>query len=38
MAQIARRYQISLAALQSANPRVQPRQLRVGQILVIPKP
>jgi tetratricopeptide (TPR) repeat protein len=38
MVQIARRYRISLGALQAANPRIQPRQLRVGQTLVIPSP
>jgi len=35
---IARRYRISTAALQSANPTIDERRLRPGQALVIPAP
>jgi tetratricopeptide (TPR) repeat protein len=35
---IARRYRISTAALQSANPTIDARRLRPGQALVIPPP
>jgi tetratricopeptide (TPR) repeat protein len=35
---IARRYRISTAALQSANPTIDERRLRPGQALVIPPP
>ena len=33
---IARRYGVSLGALQAANPRVQPRRMRIGTRLVVP--
>ncbi|MGH7585410.1 MAG: LysM peptidoglycan-binding domain-containing protein [Gemmatimonadales bacterium] len=36
MGGIARRYRVSLSALQDANPRVKPKSLRVGQRLIIP--
>jgi membrane-bound lytic murein transglycosylase D len=36
MGAIARRYGVSLAALQSANPAVNPRRMRVGQTLRVP--
>jgi tetratricopeptide (TPR) repeat protein len=36
LASIARKYNVRLAALQSANPRVDARRLRPGQTLVIP--
>jgi N-acetylmuramoyl-L-alanine amidase len=35
---IAQRYGITVAALQAANPGVDPRAMRVGTVLVIPKP
>jgi len=35
---IARRYNIKLSALESANPRMDARRLRPGQTLVIPPP
>lgn len=34
---IARHYHVSLAALLSANPGVDPRRMQVGQILVVPR-
>jgi tetratricopeptide (TPR) repeat protein len=37
-AAIARRYNIKLSALQSANPSMDARRLRIGQTLVIPPP
>jgi len=36
MAAVARRYQIRLPALQSANPGVDPKRLRAGQVLNLP--
>ncbi|MCZ6915764.1 MAG: LysM peptidoglycan-binding domain-containing protein [Gemmatimonadetes bacterium] len=36
LGEIARRYRVSLGALQAANPRVQPRRMYVGTRLVIP--
>lgn len=36
MGGIARRYRVSLSALQDANPRVKPKSMRVGQRLIIP--
>ena len=36
LALIARRYRISLGSLMAANPRIEPRHIRVGQTLVIP--
>jgi tetratricopeptide (TPR) repeat protein len=38
LAQIARRYNVKLSALQSANPSMDARRLRPGQTLVIPAP
>ena len=38
MAQVARRFGISQAKLQSANPTIEPRRLRAGQTLNIPNP
>jgi len=38
LASIARAYGISIPALQSANPRVDARRLKVGQVLQIPAP
>jgi membrane-bound lytic murein transglycosylase D len=37
MGAIARRYGVSMAAVQAANPGVHPRRLRVGQTLIIPR-
>jgi len=37
-ATIARRYGVSVEALLAANPQVNPRRLKIGQILSIPKP
>jgi tetratricopeptide (TPR) repeat protein len=37
-ASIARRYRISIASLQSANPTIDSRRLRPGQALIIPSP
>jgi cell wall-associated NlpC family hydrolase len=34
--EIAKRYKISLTALKRANPKVVPRRMRVGQIIVVP--
>ena len=36
MASIAKRYNIRLTSLQSANPSVEPRKLKSGQILNLP--
>ncbi len=36
MGQIARRYGVSLAELQDANPRARPKALAIGQALVVP--
>lgn len=36
MATISRRYNVKLSALQHANPRVEPRRLRPGQVLNLP--
>jgi LysM repeat protein len=36
LAAVARKYGIKLSALQAANPRVNPRQMKVGQTLVVP--
>lgn len=36
LATISRRYNIKLSSLQSANPRVDPRKLRAGQVLHLP--
>lgn len=33
---IARRYRVSVAMIQSANPRLRPRALRVGQRIIVP--
>lgn len=38
MAGIARRYRISVSALQAANPTIDARRMRPGQALVIPSP
>ncbi len=38
MAGIARRHGISLADLETANPAVNPKKLRAGQILILPEP
>lgn len=38
LAAIANRFGISLAALMEANPGVDPRRLRIGQEIVLPKP
>ena len=36
VSEIARRYHVSVAMLESANPRIKTRALRVGQRLIIP--
>jgi LysM repeat protein len=36
MASIGRRYGLSVAQMQSANPRVNPKKIRPGQALIIP--
>jgi LysM repeat protein len=36
MAQVARRFGVSIAKLQAANPGVEPKRLRGGQALNIP--
>jgi membrane-bound lytic murein transglycosylase D len=36
LSQIARRYRVSAAMIESANPRLQPRALRVGQRIIVP--
>lgn len=36
LSQIARRYRVSQAMIESANPRLRPRALRIGQRIVIP--
>jgi len=38
LASIARKQGISLAALESANPAVNPRKLKAGQVLNLPAP
>ena len=38
MAQVARRFGVSTARLQAANPTIEPRRLRAGQTLNIPNP
>lgn len=38
LAAIARQYGVSLEAVQAANPRVNPKRLRVGQTVVVPSP
>jgi LysM repeat protein len=38
LASIARKYNIRLSALQSANPKTEAKRLRPGQTLVIPSP
>lgn len=38
LAAIARQYGVSLEAVQAANPRLNPRRLRVGQTVVVPTP
>lgn len=38
MSQVARRFGISVARLQAANPTIEPRRLRAGQTLNIPNP
>ena len=38
LAGIARKYHISLAALQAANPGVSPKKMRVGQVINLPAP
>jgi LysM repeat protein len=38
LAAIARKHGVSLGALQAANPGVNPKKLRVGQVLNLPQP
>lgn len=38
MIAIAAKFGVTLKALQAANPKVKPRELKVGQILIIPAP
>ncbi|MEI8291801.1 MAG: LysM peptidoglycan-binding domain-containing protein, partial [Verrucomicrobiota bacterium] len=38
LAAIARKHNVSLAALQAANPGVSPKKMRVGQVLNLPPP
>jgi len=36
LGQIARRYRVSQAMIESANPRLRPHRLRIGQRIIIP--
>jgi LysM repeat protein len=38
LASIARKQGLSLAALEAANPTVNPKKLRAGQVVVLPEP